>query len=79
MRQTIATFGELLLRLSPQGTLRLIQTQNTTATFGGSEANVAVSLANFGHNVRYLSRVPENNVGRACLSRQSVCQRRYTT
>ena len=68
MRQTIATFGELLLRLSPQGTLRLIQTQNTTATFGGSEANVAVSLANFGHNVRYLSRVPENNVGRACLS-----------
>jgi 2-dehydro-3-deoxygluconokinase len=68
MRQTIATFGELLLRLSPQGTLRLIQTQNTTATFGGSEANVAVSLANFGHNVRYLTRVPKNNVGRACLS-----------
>ena len=44
----VVTFGEIMLRLEPEGYLRFLQTQKYGASFGGAEANVAVSLANFG-------------------------------
>ncbi len=66
MRQ-IVTFGEIMLRLSPPGRETLFQAPRLEATFGGGEANVAVSLARFGHPVRYASVVPSNDIGEAAL------------
>ena len=57
------TFGEIMLRLSPPGFERLFQSPVLQATFGGGEANVAVSLAQFGFESYYVTRVPANPVG----------------
>ncbi|MDH7511726.1 MAG: sugar kinase [Clostridiales bacterium] len=64
----IATFGEIMLRLSPPAKERLFQSPSLTARFGGGEANVAVSLALFGHEVRHISVVPENELGDAACA-----------
>ena len=61
----IATFGELLLRLSKNDHLRLSQGEYFTAKYGGSEANVAVSLATLGDEVEYVTRLPDTPVGHA--------------
>jgi 2-dehydro-3-deoxygluconokinase len=66
--KTIATFGEIMLRLSPPGCEKLFQSPSLSARFGGGEANVAVSLAGFGHRVRYISVCPPNEVGDAAIS-----------
>jgi 2-dehydro-3-deoxygluconokinase len=63
----IATFGEIMLRLSPPGTEKLFQSPLLSARFGGGEANVGVSLAFFGHSVRYISVVPANDIGEAAV------------
>jgi 2-dehydro-3-deoxygluconokinase len=63
----IATFGEIMLRLSPPGKERLFQSPRLDAMFGGAEANVAVSLAVLGHRSRWISLVPANPVGDAAL------------
>ena len=61
----IVTFGELLLRFSKNDHLRLSQGDSFTCKYGGSEANVAVSLATLGNNVEYVTRLPDNPVGHA--------------
>jgi 2-dehydro-3-deoxygluconokinase len=66
--KTIVTFGEVMLRLSPPGFLRITQTPTLDMSFGGAEANVAASLAKFGLPVEYVSRLPNNDLGEACLS-----------
>ena len=53
----IITFGEIMLRLAPNGYCRFFQNDQMQATFGGGEANVAVSLANFGLNSAYILRL----------------------
>ena len=63
----IVTFGEILMRFSRPGALRLSQRGYWEAQFGGSEANVAVSLAKLGNQVGYVTRIPQNEVGRACI------------
>ena len=63
----IATFGEIMLRLSPPGKELLFQSPELRAVFGGGEANVAVSLAIWGHASRWISVVPANPVGDAAL------------
>jgi len=63
--KSIATLGEVMMRLSTPGHLRLTQTQSFDAVFGGSEANVAISLANFGWNAVHVTRFPENDLGKA--------------
>ncbi|WP_146651562.1 sugar kinase [Labilithrix luteola] len=60
-------FGELLLRLSPPGHERLLQSPSLNATFGGGEANVAISLAHFGVDSHFVTRLPPNPVGDAAL------------
>ncbi len=62
----IVTFGEIMLRLAPTGYLRLTQTKQLEMTFGGGEANVAVSLANYGKEARFVSGLPDNDIGAAC-------------
>lgn len=63
----IVTFGEILLRLSKHGSQRLFQSGPFDANYGGSEANVAVSLAQLGDWVEYVTRVPDNGIGEAAL------------
>ena len=63
----VVTFGEIMLRLATPGYLRFNQTDSLTATFGGGEANVAVSLANFGIPVDFVTRLPENDIARSCV------------
>ena len=65
----IVTFGELLLRFSKNDHLRLTQSDYFTSKYGGSEANVAVSLATLGDNVEYVTRLPSTPVGRAVVMR----------
>ncbi|MDH4198229.1 MAG: PfkB family carbohydrate kinase, partial [Candidatus Aminicenantes bacterium] len=62
-----AAFGEIMLRLSPPHRETLLQSPRLEATFGGAEANVAVSLARFGHEVRFVSVIPANEVGDAAV------------
>jgi 2-dehydro-3-deoxygluconokinase len=64
----IATFGEIMLRLSPPDYERLFQSPVLWARFGGGEANVAVSLAVLGHRVRYVSVCPANEIGDAAVA-----------
>jgi 2-dehydro-3-deoxygluconokinase len=61
------TFGELMLRLSPPGYERFLQSPLLVATFGGGEANVAVSLANFGLESCYVTRLPAHDIGTAAV------------
>ncbi len=63
----ILTFGEIMLRLKASGHERLMQTPFLEATFGGGEANVAVSLANYGMDAAFLTVLPDNAVGDACI------------
>lgn len=67
MGKKIITFGEIMLRLATPGYLRFAQTDNFTATYGGGEANVAVSLANYGFNPAFVTRLPNNDIGEAAL------------
>ena len=66
MAKTVC-FGEIMLRLSPPGFERLLQSPALQASFGGGEANVAVSLAQFGHDSHYVTRLPKNPIGEAAL------------
>ncbi|MDF2504559.1 sugar kinase [Clostridium sp.] len=64
----IVTFGEIMLRLSPAGYDRFVQSKQFNAFYGGSEANVAVSLANFGKEVSYVTKLPENNIAQCAIN-----------
>ncbi|PXV63605.1 pfkB family carbohydrate kinase, partial [Dysgonomonas alginatilytica] len=57
----VVTFGEIMLRLSAPGYQRFIQSNNLNATFGGGEANVAVSLSNYGIPTDFVTRLPKND------------------
>ncbi|MCR4863017.1 MAG: sugar kinase [Ruminococcus sp.] len=64
----IVTFGEIMLRLAPNGHYRFFQNDQMQATFGGAEANVAVSLANFGEQVSFVSKVPTHAIGQSAIN-----------
>ena len=68
MNKKIITFGEIMLRLATPAYERFSQANNFTATFGGGEANVAVSLANYGLQADFVTRLPKNDIGEACIS-----------
>ncbi len=63
----IVTFGEVMLRLATPGHLRFNQTKHLEMTFGGGEANVAVALAQWGHEAAFVTRLPRNDVAEACI------------
>lgn len=67
MEKKIVTFGEIMLRLATPGYNRISQSRYFDASFGGGEANVAVSLANFGLKVDYITRLPKNDIAQACI------------
>ncbi len=64
----VVTFGELLLRLEPEGYYRFVQVDRMTTTFGGAEANVAISLANFGAESLYVTKLPEHEIGQSAVN-----------
>ncbi len=64
----IVTFGELMLRLAPNGYLRFVQSEEFEATFGGAEANVAVSLANYGMDAAFVSKLPAHEIGQMAVN-----------
>lgn len=63
----VVTFGEIMLRLKSPGTERFFQSPSLEATFGGGEANVAVSLANYGMEASYVTVLPDNDISAACI------------
>jgi 2-dehydro-3-deoxygluconokinase len=67
MTATVVTFGEIMLRLSPPGFERFFQSPVLSATFGGGEANVAISLAQFGLRSVYVTALPKHAIGEAAL------------
>ena len=67
MKNKIITFGEIMLRLATPEYLRFNQSDKLSATFGGGEANVAVSLANYGLEASFVTRLPDNDIARACV------------
>ena len=64
----IITFGEIMMRLNPPGYLRFLQTDTFEATYAGGEANVAVSLANYGNDAAFVSKVPEHEIGQNAVN-----------
>ncbi len=64
----VVTFGELMLRLAPENYLRFVQSEKYEATFGGAEANVAVSLANYGVDAAFVSKLPAHEIGQAAVN-----------
>jgi 2-dehydro-3-deoxygluconokinase len=64
----VVTFGEIMLRLATPAYLRFSQTDTFSATFGGGEANVAVSLANYGAEVDFVTRLPKNDIAASCVA-----------
>jgi 2-dehydro-3-deoxygluconokinase len=64
----IVTFGEIMLRLAPEGYYRFLQTPSYGATYGGGEANVAVSLANFGLDAAFVTKLPKHEIGQGAVN-----------
>jgi len=63
----VITFGEIMMRLSPPNFQRFSQARSFDAVYGGSESNVAASLANYGLNTEFVTRLPANDIGDACI------------
>lgn len=68
MKKKIVTFGEIMLRFTTPNNLRIQQSHEMLVNYGGSEANVAISAANFGADVEYITRLPDNALGETCLA-----------
>lgn len=64
----VVTFGELMMRLQPYNYERFVQTDNLQYTFGGGEANVAVSLANYGLDTDFVTKLPDNMIGQSAVN-----------
>ena len=68
MKKRIVTFGEIMMRLNPVGYLRFLQAESFEASYAGGEANVAVSLANFGMDAAFVSKVPSHEIGQCAIN-----------
>ena len=64
----VVTFGEIMLRLAPEGYYRFVQADKFGATYGGGEANVAVSLANYGMDASFVTKLPQHEIGQAAVN-----------
>ena len=68
MAKKVITFGEIMLRLAPEGYYRFVQADTFGATYGGGEANVAVSLANYGLDASFVTKLPTHEIGQAAVN-----------
>ncbi len=67
-KKRVATLGEIMLRLSPSRYDRFLNTDQYNSYFGGGEANVAISLAQFGHNSCFVTKLPDNDIGQSAIN-----------
>lgn len=67
-KNKFVTFGEIMMRLNPEGYLRLLQASKLEVSYAGGEANVAVSLANYGEEVSFVTKLPENDLGKCAVN-----------
>ena len=75
----VVTMGEIMLRLSPAGNYRFVQADSFDVIYGGGEANVAVSCANYGHDAYFVTKLPTHEIGQAAvnsLRRYLLCRNR---
>ena len=68
MSKKVVTFGEIMMRLQTPGYQRFVQADSLEMIFGGGEANVAVSLANYGFAPYFVTKIPKNPLGDACIA-----------
>lgn len=68
MGKKVVTFGEIMLRLEPEGYYRFVQAEKYLATFGGGEANVSVSLANYGYDTSFVTKLPSNEIAQSAIN-----------
>ncbi len=68
MAKKIVTFGEVMLRLSPKGYYRFVQTDEMGAIYGGAESSVAISLANYGFDAKFVTKLPKHEIGQAAIN-----------
>lgn len=68
MSKKVITFGEIMLRLAPEGYYRFVQAEKFGATYGGGEANVAVSLSNYGYDAKFVTRLPKHEIGQCAVN-----------
>ena len=68
MAKKVITFGEIMLRLAPEGYYRFVQADTFGATYGGGEANVAVSLSNYGFDAKFVTKLPAHEIGQAAVN-----------
>lgn len=68
MKKKVITFGEIMLRLTPEGYKRFVQADSFDAIYGGGEANVAVSLSNYGFDARFVTKLPCHEIGQAAVN-----------
>ncbi len=68
MGKQVVTFGEIMMRLNPPGYLRFVQADTFEATYAGGEANVAVSLANYGVDAAFVSKIPAHEIGQCAVN-----------
>jgi 2-dehydro-3-deoxygluconokinase len=66
--ERVVTLGEIMLRLAPEGYYRFVQAQSFGATYGGGEANVAISLANYGIDAAFVTKLPKHEIGQAAVN-----------
>jgi len=64
----VAAFGEIMLRLAPQGYNRFVQAESFEAAYGGGEANVAVSLVSFGLEAKFITKLPQHEIGQSAVN-----------
>ena len=64
----VVTFGEIMMRLNPEGYQKFVQANAFEATYAGGEANVAVSLANYGNDATFVSKVPAHEIGQCAVN-----------
>jgi len=65
----VITFGEIMLRLAPEGYYRFVQAGSYGATYGGGEANVAVSLSGFGIDAAFVTKLPKHEIGQGAVNK----------
>ena len=68
MSKKVVTFGEIMLRLAPEGYYRFLQAEKFGAIYGGGEANVAISLANYGIDAKFVTKLPTHEIGQAAVN-----------
>ena len=68
MKKRIITFGEIMMRLNPEGYLRFVQANKFEASYAGGEANVAVSLSNYGMDAAFVTKVPAHEIGQCAVN-----------